>query len=103
MYRLTREGEALPERYDTATQAIRGMTRTIRAQPLTDDERSAFAHWYTHLNYRAVAFVLRRRQRFELRVSVGGERQTFAIDPPPPLPFERPQKVPVMCECADTT
>ena len=93
MYRLTHDGKEEP--FDTRTQAIRGMARAVRDQALTDGERRAFELWYVRRNYRSVAALLRKGHRYELSVSVSGERRIFAIDPPPPLPFEHPAQVPV--------
>lgn len=90
MYQLTYDGTT--ELHQTGTQAIRAMAKAIRAQPLTAGERTAFNRWYTHHKYRSVALILRRGQRYQLRVSVAGERRLFAIDPPtrhPQIPVTR--------------
>lgn len=84
VYRLT-YGQT-EERHHTRTQAIRAMARAIHAQPLTAGERFAFNRWYTNRNYRSAATKLHGGHRYELRVSVGGERRIFAIHPPPHTP-----------------
>ena len=100
MYRLTHNGET--EEYASRTRAIRALAGAVRAQPLTDGERKAFDRWYTNRNFRSVSLALYNRNRYELRVSVAGERRTFAIDPSPPLPHEHPAQVPVTHGYADT-
>lgn len=86
MFRVRHVNDPVGVRFDTATQAIRGMARAVRGLPLTPAERRAFAYWYTHRNYRSVAMALRSWHRYEISVSVGGTRQTFVIEPLPVMP-----------------
>ena len=84
MYRVRHQSDPIGVEFSTATQAIRGMARAVRALPLNRGERKAFAHWYTYRNYRGAAVKVRQGHRYEIAVSVRGERQTFVIEPPPP-------------------
>lgn len=93
MYRLTYGRTTEP--YRTGTQAIRALARAVRAQPLTTGEREAFNRWYVLRNYRSVAQSLRKGHRYEIRVSIAGERRIFAVAPPPPHPLRHAPQVPV--------
>lgn len=95
MYRVRHIGDPQGAQFGKATQAIRSMAGAIRALPLSDGERAAFEIWYNHRNYRSVAQAIRNGQRYELAVSVGGERQKFVIEPLPPLRHEHPTETPV--------
>ncbi len=70
--------------FESRTQAVRGMAREVRGMPLTTAERRAFDRWYSYRTYRSANLCLYNGRRYMLRVSIGGVRQTFTIDPPPP-------------------